>query len=453
VFVGDNSSLGTGAVELAGGTLSLGVGFGLKGGRINGANWDTTTSAALLHTAAPSPPYAAGTVATYSGPVAANSTAGQSAMWPDNSTWVYSGQIWLDPTGITPGQVSFFRKFDDDSRLVIDGNIVFDGNQWNNQAYNVTGVSKGWHDFELRLGQGGGGVGPYDGWPFGFGVDSQGRGTTNSGDYVFPNGNAWFRTSGATSGLTLANNLTVTAESSLGGSTVEVPYHSATVTGSLNMGGGTAINPQLNVTGGGNRKVTISGPATTTSTGQPVYNVAANTTLELSGGYNDGGMGLSKSGNGTLLLSGGNALSVTGNTAVTAGKLVYDLSGTVTGVGSTLAITAGATVEAQNTADPFTLGTTHTAVNNDGSFSVLAGTKKVASISGTGTTTVNSSLVAGSIVQDTLVIGAGGSVTIAASVPFSGAAGANAVPEPGTILLTLLGGLCLGGWLWRRRAA
>jgi hypothetical protein len=44
-------------------------------------------------------------------------------------------------------------------------------------------------------------------------------------------------------------------------------------------------------------------------------------------------------------------------------------------------------------------------------------------------------------------------VTIAASVPFSGAAGANAVPEPGTILLTLLGGLCLGGWLWRRRAA
>jgi autotransporter-associated beta strand protein len=155
-----------------------------------------------------------------------------------------------------------------------------------------------------------------------------------------------------------------------------------------------------------------------------------------------------------LILTG--APSHSGNTFVNVGKLVYDAA---TGSGtpnvsalSTVYIVPGASVDAKGTLDPFTNGTTHTIVENSGNFNVLAGTKKVASINGTGTTTVTASLVAGSIVQDTLVIGAGGSVTIAASVPF-GAADANAVPEPGTILLTLVGGLCLGGWLWRRRTA
>jgi autotransporter-associated beta strand protein len=190
--------------------------------------------------------------------------------------------------------------------------------------------------------------------------------------------------------------------------------------------------------------------------GNATFNVNNNGTGSgtLALGATTGGNVLTKDGSGTLILTG--APSHSGNTFVNVGKLVYDAA---TGSGtpnvsalSTVYIVPGASVDAKGTLDPFTNGTTHTIVENSGNFNVLAGTKKVASINGTGTTTVTASLVAGSIVQDTLVIGAGGSVTIAASVPF-GAADANAVPEPGTILLTLVGGLCLGGWLWRRRTA
>jgi hypothetical protein len=58
-------------------------------------------------------------------------------------------------------------------------------------------------------------------------------------------------------------------------------------------------------------------------------------------------------------------------------------------------------------------------------------------------------LTADSIVQGTLVIGAGGSVTIR---PTTGAAdGAHAVPEPGTCVLMIAAAGCLLGSYVRRR--
>jgi hypothetical protein len=87
----------------------------------------------------------------------------------------------------------------------------------------------------------------------------------------------------------------------------------------------------------------------------------------------------------------------------------------------------------------------------------------VRAISGAGTTQVdaNASLTANSIVQDTLIIGAGGSVTIrevptAALAAQSGGAGSamGAVPEPGTWALLIAGAACLLPLLrrWRRTA-
>ena len=69
-------------------------------------------------------------------------------------------------------------------------------------------------------------------------------------------------------------------------------------------------------------------------------------------------------------------------------------------------------------------------------------------ISGAGSTSVaaGKSLTADSIVQNTLTIGAGGSVTIRATT--GAASGANAVPEPGTWLLI---GTALMCWLAFRR--
>ena len=74
-------------------------------------------------------------------------------------------------------------------------------------------------------------------------------------------------------------------------------------------------------------------------------------------------------------------------------------------------------------------------------FSSLDGGYSVGSITGSGTTSVlpQGSLTANSIVQNTLTIGAGASVTIRETTGGS----ANAVPEPGTWALLCAGALCL----------
>jgi hypothetical protein len=65
----------------------------------------------------------------------------------------------------------------------------------------------------------------------------------------------------------------------------------------------------------------------------------------------------------------------------------------------------------------------------------------VGAISGTGRTTVHGRLTAASIVQDTLSIGAGGSVVIREAT--GAGAGVNAVPEPAVWTLLIAAGACL----------
>jgi hypothetical protein len=80
---------------------------------------------------------------------------------------------------------------------------------------------------------------------------------------------------------------------------------------------------------------------------------------------------------------------------------------------------------------------------------IAAAGQTAGAITGSGSTTVigGAGLTANSIVQDTLTIGASGSVTIR-EVSLA-ASSANAVPEPGTWVLI---GTALVGWLaWRRR--
>ncbi|MCX5672891.1 MAG: PEP-CTERM sorting domain-containing protein [Planctomycetota bacterium] len=106
--------------------------------------------------------------------------------WGDEETWVYTGQIYFS----TP-TVSFAENIDDNTFLKIDGNIwINDGNWSNVSTSGARSVSIGWHDFELRVGNGGGGAGctANNTWTAtkGFGFDPQGRNTTNSADYVIP---------------------------------------------------------------------------------------------------------------------------------------------------------------------------------------------------------------------------------------------------------------------------
>ena len=94
----------------------------------------------------------------------ANST--DKTPWADNTTFVYWGRIRLDGSLYT-----FGKKFDDFALLIINGEPIINNNTWNDQVTATLQLPAGWYSFELRLGQGSGGVGPANG-----GIDSTGLG-------------------------------------------------------------------------------------------------------------------------------------------------------------------------------------------------------------------------------------------------------------------------------------
>ena len=152
------------------------------------------------------------------------------------------------------------------------------------------------------------------------------------------------------------------------------------------------------------------------------------------------------SGAGTLggLLSGtggqGNSVTYSGNVTLgidtTSGNQIYD--GAIGDVGTTLGLTKLGTNKLTLTG-----ATTYT-----GDTKVMAGALETGTISGPTSNTIvaaGASLTATSIVQNTLTIGAGGSVTIRET---TGAGSASPVPEPGTWILI---GTALVGLLALRR--
>ena len=79
---------------------------------------------------------------------------------------------------------AFAEQFDDSVLLKIDGNTVLNDGSWNNPTSASVNLSAGAHSFEVRFGQGGGGVGPNSGWNIGFGVNFSGVVSTNPADYI-----------------------------------------------------------------------------------------------------------------------------------------------------------------------------------------------------------------------------------------------------------------------------
>jgi autotransporter-associated beta strand protein len=223
--------------------------------------------------------------------------------------------------------------------------------------------------------------------------------------------------------------------------------------GTLDLNGFNQTIAGLTTAGTGTpQKVTnsaLSGTATLT-----VNNDAATSNADYTfGGVIENGTAttaLTKSGDKKLTLSGAN--TYTGATIVSGGQL------RVTGSISTTNANGGATVSAA-TATLELAGAAGSAtaagldISNSGTLLVSTLNQQVGDVAGTGTTNVqaSSSLTANSIVQDTLIIGAGGSVTIR-EIPIAagGAAGANAVPEPATWVLIGIGLLSLLAFRRRR---
>lgn len=102
-------------------------------------------------------------------------------LFPNNTTFVYNGFLNND-TGVAQ-LVSFAEQFDDNVLLLINGQEILRDTVWNVPTAGSAMLDPGLNSFELRLGQGGGGVGANTGWGtwgVGFALGATGGSTTQA---------------------------------------------------------------------------------------------------------------------------------------------------------------------------------------------------------------------------------------------------------------------------------
>jgi autotransporter-associated beta strand protein len=87
----------------------------------------------------------------------ANTNSNLAATYPFYTQYIYTGR-WYVPADAS---YSFLKNFDDSGYLAVDRTALINDANWNNVIV-VRGIklAKGWHDLEIRVAQGDGGVGP-----------------------------------------------------------------------------------------------------------------------------------------------------------------------------------------------------------------------------------------------------------------------------------------------------
>ena len=126
---------------------------GLKGGFINSYDGNNYTTASIADTGVFASVEAGGVKASSNG----NKT--YPPIWADNRTWRYHGQMYFDG-----GTYYFAESIDDAAFMKVDGTQVLKDATWNNVGVSsAVAPAAGWHDVEIRFGNGTGGAGvPYD---------------------------------------------------------------------------------------------------------------------------------------------------------------------------------------------------------------------------------------------------------------------------------------------------
>ena len=103
--------------------------------------------------------WGASTNSSGTSPVNMNPSPSNPLAWPNSTTLGYTG--YIDNTSGTTLTYNFGANFDDFAALIIDGSsAVTNGNNWNSNVEASVNLTPGLHTFDLRFGQGGGGVRP-----------------------------------------------------------------------------------------------------------------------------------------------------------------------------------------------------------------------------------------------------------------------------------------------------
>ena len=252
--------------------------------------------------------------------------------WGTNETWAYKGQVYIPASS---PQISFSKSIDDSVWVSLDGTVLLNDSSWTNLlgtgAKTVgAGVGGGWHNFEVRFGNGAGGAGAQaqgTGWTttHGFGVSGMlGKALdttltgTNGNNYaaMVDSGGSLFRVDGgAINNLVLQNTINVTANSAFDQG-ADLP--------NLSYGKLILSNSTLTTDATGAAGATTLSFGSTTPIGTAVISNIANSTLNL-GALDDAGTAatLNFNGAGTLVMNTAATSLVTGSViGVNAGKLV-----------------------------------------------------------------------------------------------------------------------------------
>jgi hypothetical protein len=126
---------------------------GLKGGFINSYDGNNYTTVTIPDTGVLASVEAGGVKASENG------SQTYPPIWANNRTWRYHGQMYFDG-----GTYYFAESIDDAAWMTVDGAQILKDATWNNVGVSsAVAPAAGWHDVEIRLGNGTGGAGiPYD---------------------------------------------------------------------------------------------------------------------------------------------------------------------------------------------------------------------------------------------------------------------------------------------------